>query len=249
MLERPDTAEPVLSVDGAGRLGPTKRGRSVGCQETAYEFAVTGEKLTDESRASVTERLTPIARPDLIPHPDFAVKLKGARMVYYSVKGTSASQLADDWAELSSKKKYCGKIDYEWHSGSRQTTSCLKLKWSATTTERTNTATGSCVVVGVDIKPRFTMPIARWTGPALVPRVLVDWWKDTQRYVRDHEAGHLKVDRAWFKKLRARLDGAACSKVDGIYKKWSKQLEAAQEAYDKREYARSDWPPYPLGAP
>ena len=45
-------------------------------------------------------------------------------MVYYPVKGTSASQLADDWAELSSKKKYCGKIDYEWHSGSRQTTSC-----------------------------------------------------------------------------------------------------------------------------
>ena len=77
----------------------------------------------------------------------------------------------------------------------------------------------------------------------------MDWWKDTQRYVRDHEAGHLKIDRAWFKKLRARLDGAACSKVDGIYKKWSKQLEAAQEAYDKREYARTDWPPYPLGAP
>jgi hypothetical protein len=249
VLVRSDTAETVLSVDGAGRLEPTKRGRSVDCRETAYAFEVTAEKLTEESRASVTERLTPVARPDLVPLPDFTVKLKGARMVYYPVKGTSASQLADDWAQLSSKKKYCGKIDYEWHAGSRQTTSCLKVKWTTTTTQRTNTATGSCTVVGVDLNSRFTMPIARWTGPALVPRVLVTWWKATQEYVRDHEAGHLKIDRAWFKKLKGRLDGAACSKVDAIIKKWNKQVEAAQEAYDKREYARSDWPPYPLNAP
>ena len=117
------------------------------------------------------------------------------------------------------------------------------------TSQLTNPATGACTVVGVNINPRYTMPIARWTGPGVVPRGLVTWWKATQRYVRDHEAGHVKIYRSWIKKLRTRLDGVACSKVDGIFDKWNTQVDAAQEAYDKREYARTDWPPYPHDAP
>ena len=248
-LARPGTADALLAITGDVRFEPNTRGRSVGCRATAYPFEAGTEILTKATRATVPDRLTPIPDAALVPLPDFTVKLKGVRMVYYPVKGTSASQLAADWAEQSSKKKYCGQIDYAWHTGNRQTTSCLKLRWEATTTERTNRATGSCVVVGVDIKPRFTMPIARLTGPEIVPRGLVTWWKATQVYVRDHEAGHLKIDRAWFKKLRGRLDGVACSKVDGIYRKWSKQLEAAQERYDKREYGRTEWPAYPADAP
>src|SRR5262245_55664384 len=42
-LLRSDTAETILSVDGAGRLEPNKRGRSVGCREIAHEFEVTAE--------------------------------------------------------------------------------------------------------------------------------------------------------------------------------------------------------------
>ena len=110
-------------------------------------------------------------------------------------------------------------------------------------TERTNTATGSCVVVGVDIEPRALHNADRALdpGPALVPRVLVDLVEgQPSDYVRDHEAGHLKIEVASdSRNCGHAYDGAACSKVDGIYKKWSKQLEAAQEAYDKREYARS----------
>ena len=79
------------------------------------------------------------------------------------------------------------------------------------------------------------MPIARWAGPSLVPRGLVRWWKATQRYVRDHEAGHVAIDREWNRKLRSQIVGAACSKGQSIIDKWSNQRNAAQEAYDKRE--------------
>jgi predicted secreted Zn-dependent protease len=248
-LAQAGTNDVVLAIEGGLRLEPTKRGKAVGCGPLAYGFEGAAEKLTNETRATVADRLTPIPETALVGRPGFKVSIKGVRMVYYPVKGTSATKLEDAWAEQSSKKKHCGKIDYEWHTGSRRTTSCIKLTWSATTLQQTNAATGSCVVVSVNIDPRYTMPIARWTGPDVVPRGLVTWWKDTQRYVRDHEAGHVKIYRTWIRKLRARLDGVACSKVDAIYKKWNKQVDAAQEAYDKREYARTDWPPRPVDAP
>jgi hypothetical protein len=67
--------------------------------------------------------------------------------------------------------------------------------------------------------------------------------------VRDHEAGHVAIYREWNKKLRSRIVGADCSDGQAIINKWSNQVNAAQEAYDKREYARDDWPPYPRDAP
>ena len=98
-------------------------------------------------------------------------------------------------------------------------------------------------------RKKIGLPIARWTGPSLVPRDLVRWWKATQRYVRDHEAGHVAISREWERKLRSRFVGADCSDANAIIKKWSNQRNAAQEAYDRREYARNDRPAYPADGP
>ena len=99
--------------------------------------------------------------------------------------------------------------------------------------------TGSCTLTGLKLNWRMSMPIARWAGPSLVPRGLVKWWKATQRYVRDHEAGHVAIDREWSRKLRSRIVGADCSKGHVDHRQVEQPADAAQEAYDKREYART----------
>ena len=60
--------------------------------------------------------------------------------------------------------------------------------------------------------------------------------------------GARAIDREWNQKLRSRIVGADCSKGQAIVDKWSNQRNAAQEAYDKREYARDERPPYPADA-
>ena len=122
------TGEMVLAATGSLRLNPNRRGDSVGCRDAKSEVSVTAEKLTKETRATVKQRLSPIPQPDLVPRPDFTVSVKGVRMVYYPVKGTSARQLQDRWAATSSKKKYCGTSQYSWNKGSR-TLSCIKSSW------------------------------------------------------------------------------------------------------------------------
>ena len=243
------TGEMVLAATGSLRLNPNRRGDSVGCRDAKSEVSVTAEKLTKETRATVKQRLSPIPQPDLVPRPDFTVSIKGVRSVYYPVKGTSARQLVERWAATSSKKKYCGKVEYSWHTGSRQTSSCIKTSSELDWTYVADPFTGSLHVHWGQTQVAYSMPIARWAGPSLVPRGLVKWWKATQRNVRDHEAGHVAIDREWSRKLRSQIVGADCSKGQAIIDKWSNQRNAAQEAYDKREYSRTDWPPYPADAP
>ena len=240
----------VLAATGSLRLNPNRRGDSVGCRDTTSEITVQAEKLTKETRATVKQRLSPIPQADLVPRPDFTVSIKGVRSVYYPVKGTSAGKLQDRWAATSSKEKYCGKVDYSWHKGNGRTLSCIKTtSFDIDWTYVADPFTGRCTVTGLTVSQRMSMPIARWAGPSLVPRGLVRWWKATQRYVRDHEAEHVAIYREWNKKLPSRVVGADCSDANAIIDKWSDQVNAAQEAYDKREYARDDRPPYPADAP
>ena len=238
----------VLAATGSLRLNPNRRGDSVGCRDTTAEIGVQAEKLTKATRATVKQRLSPIPKPDLVPRPDFTVSVKGVRMAYYPVKGASATKLHERWAATSSKDKYCGTVDYTWAKGHR-TLSCIKTSTNPDYSYVADPFTGSCTITGYKLNSRLSMPIARWTGPSLVPRGLVRWWKATQRYVRDHEAGHVAISREWERKLRSRVVGADCSDANAIIKKWSNQRNAAQEAFDRREYARNDRPPYPADAP
>jgi predicted secreted Zn-dependent protease len=243
------TGATVLVAEGKIRLNPNQRGDSVGCRDGRYAIGVAPVALTKADLATVKDRLSPVPLPDLVPRPTVAVSIKGVRSIYYPVKGAGATLLENRWAAASSKEKYCGKIRYSWKTGSRETLSCIKSTISTDWAYRQNPYTGSCTVTGFSVKIPMTMPIARWTGPALVPRGLATWWKAMQRHVRDHEAGHVAINRKWAPILRKRVIGQSCSSVSAIGAKWSQQLNAAQEAYDKREYARTDWPDWPADAP
>ena len=96
------------------------------------------------------------------------------------------------------------------------------------------------------IAARYVVHLPRWTSPPEVPGPLAKWWRATVTFIRDHEAGHVAIGLRWVKKLPALLDGKACSKLESIMGKWAAGLQAAQEAYDSREY-QATWPPAPPG--
>jgi hypothetical protein len=114
---------------------------------------------------------------------------------------------------------------------------------------RFNPFTGSCVATGIALDVRHTMPTARWAGPALVPRVLIPWWKATLRYARDHEAGLVRISRKYAAQADDLVRGKSCNAATAAVTRLFERLTAAQEAYDRREYTRTDWPVPPHEAP
>jgi len=229
------------------RTTPNARGKSVGCRAGTYSMPIYAETLQKGDMSSVASRVSPKPLADLVGVPHYAVRVKGAKMVYYPVKGVRASVLIESWAKTSSLAKYCGKINYSWYTGDPQTLSCADFSADPHMSYLQNPWTGACVVTNVSFSTRYVVPIAKWTGPAVVPRGLVPWWKATQELVAKHEAGHFAIDRKWLPILRSRLVGTSCSSGQSIVNRWSKQLNAAQEAYDKKQYASEKWPPYPPG--
>jgi len=79
-----------------------------------------------------------------------------------------------------------------------------------------------------------------------VPKRLLAWWREVVTFIRDHEAGHIRISQAHVKTLNADLRGANCSLATGIIRKWAAKLSSAQEEYDRVEYAKP-WPLPPFG--
>jgi predicted secreted Zn-dependent protease len=181
----------------------------------------------------------------LIARPNFVVSVPGVRMIYYPVAGDEASVLMDNWANASSSSTRCGLVEYTWSTGDRRTLSCATAAWTPRYLYSFDAQTKACTIKGASAGMVFSMPIAKWTSPALVSRALVTWWEATQEVVRDHEAGHFAVDRQYGALLTSRLNGAPCASAKGIIDSWSSALNAAQEAYDQQQYPSEKWPPYP----
>ena len=247
-LTRPGIEGPWLEGDRSVSTKLASPGTAVECGSGTFAFSVESRRVERADLGGLAASVTQPPLPDLVERPDDKVTIPGVHMVYFAVKGTGAGELMDAWAATSSRSKYCGRVGYSWYEGSGETLSCAKVSWTTSYRTRTYYSTGACTVTSVSIKVRYSMPIARWTGPSVVPRALVPWWKATQRMVRDHEAGHFALDRRWLSTLRHRLLGARCSSVKAIQDKVSRQLSAAQEAYDKEKYATEVFPAYPPDA-
>jgi hypothetical protein len=56
-----------------------------------------------------------------------------------------------------------------------------------------------------------------------------------------HEGQHIRIQRAADVKLVKRLNGARCSAANRIYRKWTRQTQAAQDRFDAEDRS---WP-YP----
>jgi predicted secreted Zn-dependent protease len=248
-MSLPGNTEVSLEGTRTVKVVPTAVGKVQGCGAGNFATALEARRLSAAQLASVAQFIQPRPLADLVKRPNFTVKVAGVRMVYFAVAGDGARALMDNWAKASTKSKYCGRITYSWYKGSGESVSCIKATYNPSWSYAANPWTGSCVLRGFSLGLRMTMPIARWTAPAVAPRSLITWWKATLTLVRDHEAHHVAIYRKWEAVLKSRIIGTSCSSGQAIINKWAKQVDAAQEAFDKKDYASQQWPPYPADAP
>jgi predicted secreted Zn-dependent protease len=229
-------------------LTPTSIGSSAGCEPQTASYDLTG------SRSRVAGRNPEPALPDEPPNiagglatlPALSVKVTGVQIKYFPIEGDTLHELVVSMA--NGGLRACGAINYEWHEGDDRPAACAITGFNdveAAIEQRTD-ASGTCTIAESTIKARFTIHMPRWTAPKRVPARLLAWWRDVVVFIRDHEAGHIKISRDYVKKLNARLRGAACRSVDSIITKWAKQLNSAQEGYDRVEYQKP-WPVPPFG--
>jgi predicted secreted Zn-dependent protease len=96
-----------------------------------------------------------------------------------------------------------------------------------------------------------TVWLPSWRTSAKVAPAWPTWWRDYQKVVRDHEAGHVAITRKWEPSIESKMIGVSCPLADAAYAAASKSHDQAQEAYDKAEYplAAARYPKWPSGYP
>ena len=236
-------------------LTPTPIGAAAGCEARSASYDLSGRREaiaviddgSDDGGGRDGDGDTDA--PDSagrVALPRIGVKVTGATIDYFGVRGDTVEELAVSVARGGVRA--CGEINYEWFEGDARPSACVVtrfLDWEEAIETRTD-ADGDCTITDADVTARFIVHFPRWTRPSRVPERLLDWWRDIVAFIRDHEAGHVKIGRDYVKKLNARLDGADCTDASSIITAWARQLTKAQEAFDRREYDEP-WPEPPRG--
>ena len=224
---------------------PTTTGKAAGCEAWKVQYRISGSP-TGAPAGGGTDA-PPTSAPtsaDVVPRPDIRLTVKGATVDWFSIKGRTVRAMVESVA--AGGVKACGRISYEWYQGDTRPSGCMETDWRTFNVSAVSQPGGSCRLDVSRIAARYVVHLPRWTSPTDVPRPLAKWWRATVTFIRDHEAGHVAIGLRWVKKLPALLDGKACSKLEAIMGKWAAGLQAAQEAYDSREY-QATWPPAPPG--
>lgn len=245
----------IESVQLQGRLdidiAPTPIGASAGCRRETASYELSGRReaaavVPGQTDADTTDAPVP-GSDGLVALPTISVAVPASEIDYFAVRGDSVDELVG--AVARGGVSACGEIDYEWYRGDARPSACTQTNFSDLTGSiqtASNSSTGACRITSSKVAVTFTIHMPRWTDPKRVPAPLLAWWRDIVTFIRDHEAGHARISRDYVKQLNAKLDGAICSSVNAIVRKWAGQLSAAQEAYDRREYSKP-WPVPPFG--
>jgi len=223
----------------------TDAGRSAGCEPWTLRYAIIGSETG--APADPGDGPTPTSgatTADTVPRPDLRFTITGATVAYFSIRGRTVDAIAASVG--AGGVKACGRIGYEWYEGDTRPSGCMSTEWRTFEVRERTRADGSCRLDVQRISARYVVRLPRWTSPARVPAPLARWWTATVTFIRDHEAGHVLIARRWVAKLRALVDGKACSRLEKIVSSWASDMQTAQEAYDQREYRRP-WPPVPDG--
>lgn len=105
------------------------------------------------------------------------------------------------------------------------------------------TTSGGCRVIGIRASLAIEAVVPRWTGPAQVPAELAAWWRLAAKRIGTHEATHIRIANQHLAKLKRGIIGRSCSGLQAYVTKWSQQLTAAQDAFDRKDADRP-WPTY-----
>lgn len=196
---------------------------------------------SDEPGVTPVEEPTPThtAAPKLVALPKLTIKVSGATVIYFSVSGSTSAALLSSIGVHSVKP--CGVIEYTWYSGDNRPAACAQYAYWY----RETSTSSACWVSSVWVVSTVYFP--RWASPSRVSAPLLAWWRKWIAVVQKHEAGHVAVARKWLPTVRSRLVGISCSRVKTTLARVMKQVEAAQEAYDKAQYSVQVFPDPPDG--
>jgi predicted secreted Zn-dependent protease len=243
---RAGTAVTSLELRGMRRVTgqPVEAGELAGCRPWEATYDLAGTRTGAPAREDGTTE--PPSDPSVatVARPEVRLTVKGAVVDYFSVKGRSVGTLIESVA--NGGVRACGRINYEWYNGDSRPAGCTKTDWASFDVRSVTRSDGSCRLDVQRLRARFEVELPHWTAPARVPKRLATWWTKTITFIRDHEAGHVRIGRRWVAKLRDQLDGSSCSRMQRILARWATGLNEAQQAYDRREYAKP-WPTPPAG--
>jgi predicted secreted Zn-dependent protease len=199
-------------------------------------------------RPTATPRPTPRPEPRVAPRVEptpstprlvrlpkrMTATIAGAtRIRYFDIRGRSPNQLIRQAARKA--RRFCG-----MHAAA-----CVKLQPHARPIGRTDPYSGQCTIVRVERATSLsaTVFMPRWTAPDRVYPELLAWWRQVFRHIAWHEGRHIQIAKRHMADLPRRLIGKPCGAVTRIYRRWSRQHERAQDAFDRRERQRP-LPPY-----
>jgi predicted secreted Zn-dependent protease len=164
-----------------------------------------------------------VARPKVVP------KVKGAqRTRTYPIVGLSPDELF---------------TQMQLNGSARCPTHALACTLVQPRIQPLVTTGGTCRVIGIRASLSIEAVVPRWTGPKQVPAELAAWWRKAATRIGNHEATHIRIANQHLAKLKREIVGRSCSSLQTYVNKWSRQLTAAQDAFDRKDATRP-WPPY-----
>ena len=196
-----------------------------------------GPGSTPEAGPTDDPAPTPTPAPKMVSVPKLTIRISGAKIHYFTVKGGTAGALEELVQARSGRD--CGAVDYTWYTGDARPLACAEYRFGY----RYTYTSSACWVSGVSLSQTVFFP--QWTTSRKVPAALLTWWRKWISVVKKHEAGHVAISRKWLGTLRSRMVGIGCSRMRTVFARTIRQVEAAQEAYDKVQYAAQDFPDPP----
>ncbi len=162
--------------------------------------------------------------------PKLSRTIPGATKVrYFRIVGKTPGELVDQTVAKSAAP--CQHKD---------TLACVSLGGNIGWVNTTSGLTGSCTVTSVTVTRSPTVFLPRWVGPHRVQPALITWWNQVLDHFAWHEGRHIRIQQSFDKKLRPALIGHPCSSARSIIRRWERRVEAAQHAFDVKDYS---WQP------
>jgi len=175
----------------------------------------------------------PSAAPSTIRLPKLAGTIAGATAIhYYAIAGDAPLDLVRQMERKGST--HC----------EADALACVHLSVDPHVTYRLDFTTGACTIVRASPTLSAVVYLPRWSKPARVQRPLLGWWRDVFGHITWHEGRHIRIEKAWMRKLSDRLEGKPCASAAKIVRRWASQVAAAQDAFDARELATFRYPAY-----
>ncbi len=235
--------DPTAGLEGYATCGSLKRTLATPAPTPSPTLTVAPTpRPTKRPKAETKPRPTPVtetlpvrpparsAPPALVALPKrMTFKFPGATQVrYFSVSGRSMAVLTARTKKAA--KRFCGKgtLYRPW--------ACVHPSTDFDWDYKIDRGTGACTITRWSTRLRTTVYFPRWTKPSRVPPVVLDWWRTAMRGLAKHESVHVRIFKNYATRLSGQLVGKPCGSAQRIVDRWAKQMEGAQNTFDRREY-------------